>query len=673
MNTPLLRKYFKSIGALCPAPSAVMLALVTVTWPAGADEPPDFTVQPQSLALIASEDAQFSVSASGTEPMAYQWRFNGENIGGATEASNVVNNVQSYNAGDYVVVVTNAFGAVTSAVATLTVEYPRVLVDPADAWVSVADGGVGGSVSFSVAPLPHPPLGYQWRFNGADIKFETSSNLVVRIQSVTNVGEYSVFVRTVWGGAEGPPTRLEVLSVKAAREQWRTNLAAAYSIVKLLSDDDGNLYLAANSWLAGFKVVKLDKAGHFLWTSNFATPLCNCDEVSDMTLDAQGNVYVTGYTPLNAAGTEQGYLTVKFNAAGSNCWSAIYYGVPRPGGRSSFARGVVVDAAGEVYVTGASAGTNTSYANDLATVKYDRDGNQVWVRRYDSGQQGDSGYAIALDSQTNVIATGEFATFKYDRDGNQLWRGEGYGQRIVIDRNDDIFVADQRVQGGGIGYVPLMKLSKTNGQLLATTSLPGYSPSLVDLVTDRQGHVAVIGMARFWSEYDAYNIVVHSPATVDADEWNDRFPGYAYAGAADRRGSVYVVGAGQGSNCRVVKWNSQGRRAWVLDPPGFANGGRVVVDKEFNLSVANTSAQVINYEQKHRLHILGFQPNGHFRLTLTGEPRVPVWLKASTNLWDWQNLSTLQFSVATADYTDGEAGSLPHRFYRTESVAPPAP
>ncbi|MCU0782945.1 MAG: hypothetical protein MUF81_02640 [Verrucomicrobia bacterium] len=521
MKTPLLRKYFKSIRALCPAPIAVMLALVTVAWPSLADEPPDITLQPQSLALIASEDAQFSVTASGTEPLAYQWRFNGENMPGATEATNIVNYVQSHSAGEYDVVITNTAGAVTSTVATLTVEYPRVLVQPTNAWLSIAEGGVGGEVQFSVAPLPHPPTGYQWRFNGADIRFETSSNLIIRIQSVTNAGDYSVFVKTTWGGTEGPATKLEVFTVEALREEWRTNVTPG-NVIKPLTDADGNLYLAANISSAGFNVVKVDKAGRVLWNTNFKTPPCHCDEVSAMALDALGNLYVTGFSPLNAAGTEQGYLTAKFNTSGSNCWSAIYTG-PRSG---SLAKAIAVDAGGNVYVTGISTGPTNVYSADIATVKYDTSGALEWVQRFDSGLS-DIGYAIALDSQTNVIITGDSTTIKYNSDGTQLWRSSEYGKKIVIDPNDDVFLADERPLFG-TSYVPLMKLSKTNG-------------------------------------------------------------------------------------------------------------------------------------------------HGHFRLTLTGEPRVPVWLKASTTLWDWLNLSTLQFSVATADYTDAEAATLPHRFYRTVSVAPPSP
>ncbi len=67
-------------------------------------------------------DVSFRIEASGALPLAYQWRFNGVAIPNATDATLVLTNVQSTDAGGYKVVVTNSFGATTSIVARLTVE-----------------------------------------------------------------------------------------------------------------------------------------------------------------------------------------------------------------------------------------------------------------------------------------------------------------------------------------------------------------------------------------------------------------------------------------------------------------------------------------------------------------------------------------------------------------------
>lgn len=82
---------------------------------------PSITRQPQSLFLPAAQTATFDVAVAGTQPLAYQWRFNGNAIPGATASSCSLSPIQGSNNGFYCVVITNGFGAVTSSNAALTV------------------------------------------------------------------------------------------------------------------------------------------------------------------------------------------------------------------------------------------------------------------------------------------------------------------------------------------------------------------------------------------------------------------------------------------------------------------------------------------------------------------------------------------------------------------------
>src|SRR6266850_4166898 len=81
---------------------------------------PVITNQPSSLTNIAATTATFSVGATGTEPLHYQWQFYASDLTDKTNSSLVLTNVQTGNGGNYTVVVTNVEGAVTSDVATLT-------------------------------------------------------------------------------------------------------------------------------------------------------------------------------------------------------------------------------------------------------------------------------------------------------------------------------------------------------------------------------------------------------------------------------------------------------------------------------------------------------------------------------------------------------------------------
>jgi sugar lactone lactonase YvrE len=106
----------------CGAGSVFATGLTGPTFLAFAPQaPPVITSQPANLAVTVGDTARFAVSASGTPPLAYQWRFNGTNINRATSSTLVLTNVQLTDAGVYSVVVTNAFGSVTSSNALLSV------------------------------------------------------------------------------------------------------------------------------------------------------------------------------------------------------------------------------------------------------------------------------------------------------------------------------------------------------------------------------------------------------------------------------------------------------------------------------------------------------------------------------------------------------------------------
>lgn len=88
----------------------------------GTSTPPVITAHPANTTVVAGQSATFTVSASGTPPLSYQWQKNGSNIPGATNASYTTPPTTLSDSGStYRAVVTNAFGSATSNAATLTV------------------------------------------------------------------------------------------------------------------------------------------------------------------------------------------------------------------------------------------------------------------------------------------------------------------------------------------------------------------------------------------------------------------------------------------------------------------------------------------------------------------------------------------------------------------------
>ena len=102
-----------SIAAMTSA-----IAVLTVTTGAVA---PSIVTQPTGQSVVAGANVSFSVAASGTAPIGYQWLFNGTKLTGATGTNLTVTGAQSANAGNYTVTVTNSAGSVTSTAAVLTV------------------------------------------------------------------------------------------------------------------------------------------------------------------------------------------------------------------------------------------------------------------------------------------------------------------------------------------------------------------------------------------------------------------------------------------------------------------------------------------------------------------------------------------------------------------------
>jgi len=171
---------------------------------------PTITVQPQSQTVTAGSTVTFTVSATGTPPLSYQWRRNGVNLPGATSASLVLANVTEAQAGTYTVVVSNAAGSVTSQPATLTVNpalvAPTITVQPQSQTVTA-----GGTVTFTVSATGTPPLSYQWRRNGVNLPGATSASLVLANVTEAQAGTYTVVVSNAAGSVTSQPATLSVV------------------------------------------------------------------------------------------------------------------------------------------------------------------------------------------------------------------------------------------------------------------------------------------------------------------------------------------------------------------------------------------------------------------------------------------------------------------------------
>ncbi len=203
-------------------------------------------------------------------------------------------------------------------------------------------------------------------------------------------------------------------------------------------DDVGNVYITGwiryGSTTDDFATVKYNSAGDIVWTAQYGDPDAS-DYAYFIAVDHNGNVYVTGES--FATGTDADYVTIKYNTDGDTVWTRRYNG---PGSHTDHPNGMVIDGAGNIYVTGQSAGSGTS--DDCTTIKYASDGTQKWVATYTSpGSFREMGIDLAVDTSGNVFVAAasnenvnwDYVTIKYDSMGVEQWVDEYSGSDSLYD------------------------------------------------------------------------------------------------------------------------------------------------------------------------------------------------------------------------------------------------
>ena len=162
-------------------------------------------------------------------------------------------------------------------------------------------------------------------------------------------------------------------------------------------DPWGGVYVAGHlstGLLYNCVIVKYDADGNVISTGSFPNAYC-----FDVKTDSAGNVYIAG----SAAND---FLVLKYDPELNLIWSKTY-----DSGNQEVGRGIDLDAAGNIYVTGETHPSGTS-DNDALTAAFDPAGNLLWTKVFDSGA-GDSSKGIAVDSAGDVYVTGYMPTMSF--------------------------------------------------------------------------------------------------------------------------------------------------------------------------------------------------------------------------------------------------------------------
>lgn len=279
------------------------------------------------------------------------------------------------------------------------------------------------------------------------------------------------------------------------------------------------------------------------WVERFDGPAGDWDQALALAVRDEG-VFVTGSS--YAAGPNVNYATVRYELYGGFDWVATYDG---PGGSTDCPADIAADALGNVYVTGKSEGAGTFL--DIATVKYDSQGGEVWAVRYDGpASDWDEGVAIAVDDTGNVYVAGKCSpavgysdcvTIKYGPDGSERWA--------------------------------------------ATYDGPvGSSDMACDVAVDEDGYVYVTGEST--GDGSSRDIVTIRYAPDGTEDWVVRYNGpgnsldQACAMALDDSANVYVTGTSHSGDADIVtiKYDSEGNERWTEPYDGLSNHNDYGVD-----------------------------------------------------------------------------------------------
>jgi len=370
-------------------------------------------------------------------------------------------------------------------------------------------------------------------------------------------------------------------------------------------DNSGNVYVTGSSpgsgTAADYATIKYNSAGVQQWAARYNGPGNANDEARSIAVDDSGNVYVTGNSP--GIGTAVDYATIKYNSAGVEQWVSRYNGIINA---ADFSRSIKVDNVGNVYITGYSEGGQTG--TDIVTIKYNSDGDSLWVRRYDRStgtSNSDEPYSLTIDNLGNVYVTGrssffnttgsDYVTFKYNTSGVLQWEATYAGpglaydesRSIAVDNNQNVHVTGRSADSLGIMDYATVKYNPSGiQQWAARYNGPGVPSSAANdiaysIAIDGSGNVYVTG------ESIEANGTSNDYATIKYDstgvqQWVSRYGGIvnnsadkATSLAGDGSGNVYVTGrsgsGGTNADYATIKYNSSGVQQWAQRYNGPGN------------------------------------------------------------------------------------------------------
>ncbi|MFL5765779.1 MAG: SBBP repeat-containing protein [Bacteroidia bacterium] len=339
--------------------------------------------------------------------------------------------------------------------------------------------------------------------------------------------------------------------------------------------------------------------------------------------DASNNIYVVGAT-MNGSGNYD-ILVAKYNPQGTQQWISQYNGA---GSFNDIGTGVTIDASGNVYITGTTCSSASPTSADLIVIKYNSSGVQQWVQTYNgTGSTYDAGADIFQMTGTNVgiYITGssynasgntDFITLKYSTAGVQQWVSRynhtsnlnDAAVRIGVNATGVTIIGAVETATTTYSCATITYNALTGAQTGVTISTGGTSTitEVNDMVIDASNNIYITGTGVVSGQGNNYFTIKLNNLLVQ--QWQSTYDGASNLDdiskgvQVDASGNVFVTGystiTGQGRNMVTIKYNSSGTQQWAqtynnpLNTDDEAYG--IALDNSGNAYVTGYNESVLN-------------------------------------------------------------------------------
>ncbi len=377
-------------------------------------------------------------------------------------------------------------------------------------------------------------------------------------------------------------------------EQWSQRVSYHYYDDRpcgVATDPAGNIYVAGSIGSpvneTDFIVMKYAPNGSRIWYLTYNGPGTGHDYANDMVMDAAGNVYVTGYTFTHGWDQISVFTTLKVNNLGQLQWAVNYTG---PVNGWDVADAIALDNQGNVYVTGGTMGATNS--RDYTTIKYNSVGVQQWVAYYNGPMDGyDYSHDLAVDAAGNIYVTGQTQVggpnFVYDY-ATVKYNNQGIQQWVATYNGPD---------NGFDNAQKLVLDENSNVYITGESCTPTNTPRTATIKYSSDGVQQWV--ARYPDPPNADN----SPSDL----------------ALDQDGNVIVTGrhfiTGTPQQFLTIKYSPAGLELWSKLYTSPSNGSfgagaaALVVDPAGNIYVAGAISLLPDYEAE--CTVLKYDPQGN--------------------------------------------------------------